>query len=58
MKLQKAPITNCHYNQIGFPQRDNVNINFVNNSSQHENEYKAISHVLFNGFESSKVFKI
>ncbi len=38
MKLQKTPITNCHYNQIGFPQRDNVNINFVNNSSQHENE--------------------
>jgi len=41
MKLQKAPITNCHYNQIGFPQRDNVNINFVNNSSQHENEYQS-----------------
>ncbi len=36
MKLQKTPITNCHYNQIGFPQPDNVNINFVNNSFQHE----------------------
>jgi hypothetical protein len=37
MKLQKAPVTNCPYNQIGFPWLDNVNINFVNNSSQHEN---------------------
>ncbi len=41
MKLQKAPITNCHSNQIGFPRRDNGNINFVNNSSQHENEYQS-----------------
>jgi hypothetical protein len=30
MKLQKAPVINCHYNQIGFPQLDNVNRNFVN----------------------------
>ncbi len=37
MKLQKALVTNCHYNQIGFSRLDNVNINFGNNSSQHEN---------------------
>jgi hypothetical protein len=37
MKTQKATVTNCHYNQIGFSWLDNVNINFVNNSSQHEN---------------------
>ncbi len=36
MKLQKAPVINCHYNQIGFPQLDNVNKNFVNNQSEHE----------------------
>jgi len=28
MKLQKAPVTNCHYNQIKFPRLDNMNINF------------------------------
>ncbi len=37
MKLQKAPVTNCHYKQIEFPQLNNVNINFVNNSSQYVN---------------------
>ncbi len=37
MKFKKAPVTNCHYNQIGFPRLDNMNINFVNNSSQCEN---------------------
>ncbi len=37
MKLQKALVTNCHYNQIGFPRIDNMNINFVNNSFQHDN---------------------
>ncbi len=37
MKLQKTPITKCHSNKIGFQQLDNVNINFVNNSFQHEN---------------------
>ncbi len=58
MTLQKVPITNCHYNQIGFPRLDNVNINFINNSSQHGINTKAPFHVLFNGFESSKVFKI
>ncbi len=30
MKLQKIPITNCHYNQIGFPWLDNENTQFVN----------------------------
>jgi len=28
MKLQKALVTNCHYNQIRFPRLDNMNINF------------------------------
>jgi hypothetical protein len=37
MKLQKTLITKCQYNQIGFQHLDNVNINFVNNSSQPEN---------------------
>ncbi len=37
MKLQKTLVTNCHYNQIGLPWLDNMNINLVNNSSQDEN---------------------
>ncbi len=37
MKFQKVLVKNCHYNQIGFPSLDNVNISIVNNSSQHEN---------------------
>ncbi len=41
MKLQKTPVTNYHYNQIGFPWLDNMNMNFVNNSSQHENLHQS-----------------
>ncbi len=37
MKIQKTLVTKCQYNQIGFQHLDNVNINFVNYSFQHEN---------------------